>query len=216
MKKINIDGIEVVVEDTDRYLQINDICGADLGRIWEQIKTDYRRYDRWFCYHNTEVPNAVLNEIGAVLADDNIEMHMTVGKLCDHITPDAVRLKDEDFNEFAVIHDQLNPEMYWSSERIGRDLSRWGIFILRSDNRIVGYILLSMWNPVQSEIYCIVASDKIQNEILIVSAVKYAFDNNKNDVLYMADKNTIAQKAASTVGFITTGFYKGYRVKCNE
>lgn len=197
-------------------MQVNDISGENLSRIWSQINNRYEQYDKWFCYHNTEVPNAVLNEIGAVLVDDNIEMHMTVGKSFNHITPDAVRLRDEDFNEFAVIHDQLNPEMYWSSERIGRDLSRWGIFILRSDNRIVGYILLSMWSPVQSEIYCIVASDKIQNEVLIASAVKYAFDNNRNDVLYMADKNTIAQKAASTVGFITTGFYRGYKVKRSE
>lgn len=214
--KIIIDDVEVLVEDIDYYLQANDIGGEKFDIIWNHIKDRYEQYDKWFCYHNTEIPSAVLDEIGAVLVDDSIEMRMTVSDSYNLITSDVTRLKDEDFDEFATYHDQLNPEMYWSSERIGRDLSHWGIFILRSNNCIVGYLLLSMWHPNQSEIYCIVASDKLHNEALITAAVKYAFDNKKDEVLYMADKCSIAQKAASSVGFITSGFYKGYIVKRSE
>jgi predicted GNAT family acetyltransferase len=48
---------------------------------------------------------------------------------------------------------------------------------------------------------------------LITFAAKFAFDSGKKEVLYMADENTITHKAALSIGFVNTGFYKGYEIK---
>ena len=213
MKKIDIDGIEVFVEDNDQYLQINDICDADLSRIWGKIKIDYASYDKWLCYHNTKIPLALLDEIGAVLKDDNIEMRLANNNFNYSEIFGIVRITDENFDEFSVYHNETNPEMYWTSERIRRDLSRWGIFSLQPDTDTAAYILLSMWDSVQSEIYCVEASDRSQCEDLIAYAAKYAFDNSKAEILYMADIDSIGLKAAKAVGFTVTGVYKGYMIK---
>ena len=47
---------------------------------------------------------------------------------------------------------------------------------------------------------------------LITSAAKYAFDNDKTEVLYMVDSDA-EREPALAVGFAVTGFYKGYKVE---
>jgi hypothetical protein len=210
--KINIDGIMVFVEDSDHYLQIDDICDADFKRIWQHLKNDYVNYDKWFCYHNMECPSEILTgELGAVLEDDNIETRLTSLDFNKYDDYGIMRVTDENFAEFAVYHDELHPEMYWTSERLKRDLSRWGIFILQVDNKIAGYIILSIRDAL-AEIFCAETSNSIQRETLIAYASKFAFDNGKDEVLFMVDKNSIDYKAALSVGFNVTGFYKGYKI----
>jgi len=212
VSKISIDGITAYVEDSENYLQINDICDADLERIWQHLRSDYADYDKWFCYHNMECPSILTCEFGAVIKDDNIETKLTSLDYYKYDANCVVRVTDENFAEFAVHHDELQPEMYWTSERLKRDLLRWGIFILRAGNKTVGYIILSMGDAIQAEIFCVKTLSKIQYEMLIAYASKFAFDNGKDEVLFMVDKNSIAHKAALSVGFNVTGFYKGYKI----
>ena len=213
MRSVIIDGVKVLVEEADSYLQINDVCGTDLGRIWEHIKTDYRTYDKWICYHNTEVPLAALNEIDAVLEDNSVEMRVDIGKIVDPETPGIDQVTEDNFDDFAAYHDINNPDMFWTSERIRRDLSRWVIYTTRKNNRISGYVLMSLWDPIQAEIYCINASDRAQCDLLITCAVRYASESGKKEVLFMADENEIGYEAALSIGFAVTGFYRGYVVK---
>jgi hypothetical protein len=209
-----IDGIEVIVSDADHYLQINDISGSDLIKIWEVIKNDYTLYEKWICYHNyTEIPYAVLEEIGAALEDDSIETRLNADDFVYTEVFGVVRIKEENFDEFAAYHHKCNPDSGAKPERILRNFSRWGIFVLLSNNKITDYLILSMGNTLQAEIFCVEATDIIKCEKLITFAAKFAFDNGKKEVLYMADENTFAHKTALSVGFVNTGFYKGYEIK---
>jgi hypothetical protein len=124
-----------------------------------------------------------------------------------------VQITENDFDVFSSLHDERNPEMYWTSERIKKDLTRWGIFVLYSGKQITGYILISMWNQTQAEIFCVEATESTHGESLITAASAYAFENGKIEVLYMADESTIGHKAALTTGFCATGYYKGYEIK---
>ena len=209
-----IDGIEVIVSDEERYLQINDISGSDLTKIWVTIKNDYTLYEKWICYHNyTEIPFEFLDEIGAVLEDDSIETRLTFDNFIYSEVFGVVRVTEENFDEFAVYHGNRNPDCGAKPERIRCNLSRWGIFALLSNNKITDYIIISMGNTMQAEIFCVEASDIVKCKKLIVFAAKYAFDSGKSEVLYMADENTIAHKTALSVGFVNAGFYKGYEIK---
>ena len=206
-----IDGIEIIVSDIARYLQLNDISGSDLTKIWGQIKTDYALYEKWICYHNyPEIPFALLDEMGTVLENDCIEMRLTADNFNYTKVWGVIRITEENFDMFAAYHNKRNPENGAKSEHIKRNFSNWAIFALLTDNKITDYIVLAIGNPIQAEIYCVEASDGVKCKELIISAAKYAFDQGKKEVLYMADENTIEHKEAISVGFINTGFYKGY------
>jgi len=210
MEKIIIAGSEVLVDESERYIQLNDVNLTDICDLWKQIKIRYLGYDVMFCYHNAITTNSFLNEIGAILIDDNVEMRLSPENFIATDRNDVKQISESDFDSFTVYHDNHNPEMYWSSERIKKDLSRWAIFALHTDKRITGYILLALWN---SEIFCVNAVSQIEAEALITVAAKFAFGHGKNELLFMADKDTIIQKAALAAGFRVTGQYKGYITK---
>ena len=213
MENTIIDGIEVIVSDVDRYMQINDISCPDLARVWRQINDKYNSYEKWICYHNyADIPFALLNEIGATLEDDCIETRLTVDSFIYSDVFGVVRVTEEDFDEFAGYHGERNPD-WMESELVRRNFSRWSIFALLINNRIADYILLAIGDPIQAEIFGVEASDIIRCKNLIAFAAKHAFDSGKKEVLYMADENTTAHKAALEVGFVNTGFYKGYEIK---
>ena len=213
MTKLDMDGIELFIEDADGYLQINDVGGDDLSRIWARLKTGYSGYDKWFCYHNTEVPYNALGGIGASLKDDCIEMRLSADGFQATDMVDVIQITEDNYDEFAAYHDQRHPDMYWTSERIRRDLSRWGIFVLREDDQIVGCLLLAMGDPICAEVFCADAADGGQCERLLRYAAGFAFRGGKKETLYMADANTIGRQGALAAGFAVTGFYKGYQIE---
>ena len=210
--KINIDGIEVLIEDANHYLQINDINGTDLCMIWQRLKTDYTGYDKWFCFRNVEIPISLLDELGAVLEDDSTQMFLYADKTNESEIIGVEQITEESFNEFATIHDERHTDMYWTGERLSHDLSRWGVFCLRFKVEVSDYIIMSMRDTTQAEIFCVEASDTIKRKKLIAFAAKYAFDNGRTEVLYMVD-NDAERESALSVGFADTGFYKGYKIK---
>ena len=211
--KTSIDGVAAFAENADRYLQFDDISGADLSRIWGGVQAAYPDYDTWFCYHNTEPPLAWLNEIGAALEDDCAEMRLLPARFQPGDTLGAGRVTGADFAAFAAYHDACNPNMYWTGERIGRDLSRWGIFVLRADDAIIAYLLLALGDPLRPEIFCVQAFDAAQHKALISIAAGTALEGGAKELLYMADPYGAGHTAALSVGFAVTGFYKGYAIK---
>jgi len=213
MAKVLIDGIEATVSDTDQYFQINEISGSDLTWIWEQIKTDYASYEKWFCYHNVaEIPFALLDEIGAVLEDDSIIMRLSYDNFIFSEVSGVVRITEKVFDDFAAYHNKCNPDMV-TSEQIKRNLSEWGIFVLLSGKQITAYTLIFTRYLEEAEIFCVEAPDIVSSKALVTTAVKYAFDNGNKKILFMADENTDAHKTALSIGFASEGFYKGYRIK---
>ena len=216
MIKTKFAGHEIFVEESEHYLQANDISITDINVLWEQMKIYYENYDVMFCYHNTKVPVGFMSIIGAVLVDDCVEMRLAEKYFKVSDIYNVVQVTEIDFEAFAAFHDERNPEMYWTSERIKKDLNRWGIFMLSSGSQIASYILIAMWNPTQAEIFCVETTEHIQGEALIAAASAFAFEKGKTEVLYMADENTIAHKAALAIGFHITGYYQGYEIKSRK
>jgi hypothetical protein len=110
------------------------------------------------------------------------------------------------FAEFAALHDNANPAMYWTSERIIRDLSQWCMYMYKSN-----YILMRLTND-EAEIYAIKASEKYIGETLVSAASKCAFKIGKPYILYMIDENAPGElEIAQTVGFTGCGKYVAYQ-----
>ncbi|MCL2854911.1 MAG: hypothetical protein FWE21_04760 [Defluviitaleaceae bacterium] len=209
MQKISINGVEVFVEPEEKYLQINDINEADLGKIWGLVLGEYGDYDKWLCYHSTIPPTSLIEEVGGVLVDDSVEMRLVPNQFCPAQFLGVQRLTKADFDEFAQLHDRLNPDMYWNSQRMVQDLSHWAVFVVLNGGKITAYTMLALWNW---EIYKVAAETISQNAALITAAAQFAFENGAKELLYMADDGTNAHQAALKTGFLQTGFYKGYKL----
>jgi len=213
MNKIIIANVEVLIEKNEKYMQINDIHDIDIWKLWKQIKAHYDEYDVVFCFHNTEVPLKSLDKIGAVILDDSLEMFLTSKCLSTPTEQNISCITEKDFDCFATLHDECNLDMYWTSRRIKDDLSIWDIRITQDDKKPIGYIMTAMWHPDLAEIFCVVAVDMTQGMALITAAVLHAFETGKTKVLFMADADTMEQRAAIEIGFNITGYYKSYIIK---
>ena len=212
MTKKHIAGNEILIEEAERYAQVNDVVNADaLGAVWAELKARDCGYDAWFCYHDTDAPALLVDEIGAVPVDDCVEMRLSKRGYANLLCSGAEQIAETDLDAFYACYDERNPGMYWTSKRISSDLSRWGIFTILSEKQIQGYILIGVWDPVQAEIYCVEAGNSEHGETLIRAASGFAFDKGKAEVLYMADKNSVAHTAALAAGFVESGKYTGYR-----
>ena len=210
----NIKGIDVIISDIDQYMQINDINGADLTKIWDEIKRDYPTYEKWICFNNyEEIPMILLNNIGATLEDNCIEMRMSVDNFTDAQTPNIIRVNEKMLTEFLVHHTKCNPENGASGDIVKRNFSQWGIFVSMEKGKIKDYIMVYMGNQVYGEIFCIEASDMNTCRDLITCAARFTFDNGKNEILYMSNEDTMPYQMAFSAGFEIKGFYKGYKIK---
>jgi len=213
--KINIQDVEVSVIDDDLYLQISDPSEADLYKIWAEITTSYPNYEKWLCFRNVEIPHAFLQEHNAILKDDCIRLLLYPNAFIYDETQTAEAITVETFPELAALHDQSYSDMYWTGERLGRDLTKWGIFCTRCPKgKISDYIIISNWQTGMAEIFCIHTTSHDNCKKLLNTAAKYGFDIGKPNVLYMADNipNGIDHDTALAIGFVNEGFYQGYQL----
>ena len=76
----SINGIEVLVEPNEKYIQVNDTNESGLRGAWPQIKEHFKGHQAMFCYHNMQAPETFLKKIGAGLLDDALEMRLPSNK----------------------------------------------------------------------------------------------------------------------------------------
>jgi len=213
--KTLIKNVQVYIVEANKYLQIDDPNENDLRQAWPEISARYPDYERWLCLHNTELSQSMLDELNAVLGDDCIELRLYPDTFICEETPNIEIITEATFPEFAAYHDSRDHDIHWTGERIGRDLSMWKIFCLRSaDGKISDYILMSLRNPQTSEFYCIDTPSVDICKKLISVAAKFAFDSGRTNVLFQATviEDDMLRDAALDVGFVVKGFYKGYEI----
>ena len=96
--------------------------------------------------------------------------------------------------------------MYWTSERIKKDLDRW--YILKYEE---SYVLMGHLNDI-AEIYTIETTDKHIGECLLFQISAHAFSIGKTGVLCMVENDASLQlQIVKTVGFKPCGRYVAYR-----
>ncbi|MCL2571330.1 MAG: hypothetical protein FWE11_02920 [Defluviitaleaceae bacterium] len=220
MGRIMIDGVEAIWEEGENYIQINDISENDLSRVWKTLVREYPGYELTFCFRDVLVPADALAAIGAEVLEDCIAMKVTQQEYKPHNNPNITLLDREDFAEFAELHNAIYPEdsdMYWTSRRLWDRWDIWRIHVLRECSEIVGYsmMMLSPSDESLSEIFAVEASNSDHRKALFSAAAGYSFDIKRSVVLHMADRdNPLEHEATLAVGFVETGFYIGYIVRC--
>ena len=215
MKSITMHGVEVFVDTDEAYIQINDIRESDIDKVLRELTKQYSGYEVVFCFHDMVAPADTLRGIGAELSDDCIKMCLLPQDCKAHENHLVTLLTEVDFDDFAVIHDTRNADMYWTSERIRNNRDIWRIFLLQTKQGISGYamLMIELSDDSLGEIFCVEADDPAQCKAIFSAAANCAFECGKNEVVFMADRDdTDAQVAASAVGFRVAGYYQAYRV----
>ena len=217
MQLININGFEVFEEEADKYVKINDIGAKDLPIVWESIRKRFPGYEFDLCFHDMQPPLEALSSIRAELLEDCIEMQVSKDEFILWPSNEITTLEKNDFDTFAALHDKVNPECGGTSQIIQRKWDNWRVFLLRKDNKIIGYsiICIAMRDAAAGEIFCIWANNDAHRKALISAVTSCAFENNKSKIIFMVDRdNQKEYEAAAAVGYKETGYYIGYQVKC--
>ncbi|MCL2461689.1 MAG: hypothetical protein FWF44_03425 [Defluviitaleaceae bacterium] len=202
--------ISMEIDQTERYIHINGFHADDIEKsraFWRDITAKYPGYTADFCYRNCGAPVEFMREIGAVLQDSCIETRLARADFVPVPNSRATLVTGGNFAAFAELHDRANPDFYWSSERIGRDLSRWRIF-----TRGRAYVMMSLWYD-PAEIFALEAAGAGEGAALLSAEAEYAFETGKTYILFMTDDDRPAQReAALAAGFAACGRYSSYRV----
>jgi len=216
MKSVEVNGIEIFVEEAENYIQINDINGDDLAKLWKPLTEQYPGYDVNLCFRNMSEPKDILAEIGAEVLEDCISMQVTPQAFTPCGDAEITLLKKSDFDEFAALHDTL-PDMYWTSRRLWDKWDNWRILVIHTNSKMTGYTMLclAMRDASMGEIYAVEGDNQTQREALFSAAVRCIFENGKTVAFRVVERDNLNEKAAAlAVGFREVGFYTGYHVKC--
>lgn len=202
--------MKILPNEKEKRIQVNDLAfdnNLEYRTFWRDIQSQYIGYEIDFCYKNCNIPTDFMIEIGAVLLESCIESRLLHNKFTPvYGKEEGVFVTDKTFTVFKSLHDNLSPQMYWTSERISRDLSCWSIYICGDS-----YVLMSLWGDTP-EVFALVTSNSDDGAALLSAVTECAFKMGKNSILFMIDEGSCIQfEAARSVGFDICGRYIAYR-----
>ena len=208
--------MEILLWEQNKHVQINDYHedNIEVFRLfWSDLQNKHRGFTVDFCYHNCYVPVDFMTEINADVLESCIETRLSSEIFIPINNNDYVIITADNFEEFAKVHDDVHPpdgDMYWTSERIAEDLSKWLIY-MNGDN----YVLMHLGDGI-AEIYTYNVLEKSVGTALISKAAERAFNIGKTGVLCMVDDDRQGEiDMLRKVGFTACGTYVAYRAKTN-
>jgi hypothetical protein len=219
MPNVIFEGVRILLEVDEKYIQLDDLDDAAVRSLWPRLLAEYPGFTVDFCYHNNIAPVAFLAEINAVMEDDCIELHLNRNDLVDKPKPvgDVVAVTETNFDAFAALHDEKNPNVYWTGARLGKEPLGWDILALTNGDIISGYVLVrSGW-----EVYFLFA-DSTENMVVLLNAavcrgfaaLEKSASTKEREILYNVSRDEHMQlDAALQIGFRRTGYYVGYSAK---
>ena len=211
----NIYGLlALCVEPEDMYIEAiggvfaknnYDVIAKEFFKYLREKYQGYR-YDAAYPNENQQAIN-FMQSIGAKLLGYDYELRLRRDDYVGLSENDRViRLDEAYYKRFTYLHDRLNPDVYWTGDRLLKALDKFDIFIALDKDEVIGFVVTSKFMKSMEEIYfCNVA--EINRNLgygtdLINTAVMNAFNNGINEIIVMVDKeNDIASHICGKLGF---------------
>lgn len=121
---------------------------------------------------------------------------------------EIVRVTRDNFCEFRKLHEPIEGEMYWNSDRLYEDLDNWGIYLYRRDGAPIGAIYCTD-EKILMEIFGVdFAQDRFDESVFRQLLIKVLNDCKKSGKKYMVFFNDEqSQKTVLDIGFTCVGEY---------
>lgn len=188
--------ISLLIEEDNKYLQtIGGIYCIDdfdytFNKLLEYKKENYPDFKLYIIYssYNKEILNRLAKE-GEILDKLNYYRLDNDKLKLREVDKSISYIKDSEFKEFSVLHDKLNPDIYWNSDNLLKDIENWNILVYREDGNIVAYALYKF---------------RVGNELGEIFALSYkenVSNNIKKDLIYLASKDIFERDADYMVYF---------------
>lgn len=125
-----------------------------------------------------------------------------------------IRIDKENYERFQVLHDQIEGDMYWNSERILEDLDNWVIFVREKDGKPQGAVYYMDASDGWFEIFGIDLHHHEYHAQLFKDLINAALLDAKNRggkvMTFFCEEE--GEQAALECGFVCVGKYLCYKV----
>lgn len=124
----------------------------------------------------------------------------------------VVKLDKKDFNLFRSLHDNIDIDIYWNSDRIYNNFENWRIYIYKEKDKVLGAIY-SMDANILLEVFGIdYLNNLVSNEIYENLLIAFINDAKKDGVTHIVYFNEYEEelKFLKSIGFKSLGKYRYY------
>ncbi len=207
--------------ENDRYLQTNVFCINEateqaLSEFLSFIGERFKGYDVYlgFPAENQSAVN-YLAGCGFECIEDDFNNTAFLDKY-NHIPESSkiIQIDKENYDSFRIIHNQIEGDMYWNSDRIFEDLDNWVILVKKEDGKPQGAVYYTNADDGWYEIFGIDTDcEKDDPELfkdLLNAAMMDAGRRGGNVMTFFCDKEY--EEAALECGFMCVGNYLLYKV----
>lgn len=211
------------IDKENKYLQtIGGIYYKDdfeyvLNKFIEYLEENFKSYDMIIGYTSKDKNILkVLEQKGEIFEKaEFFKLYKNNLKIKD-IREDIRLLTTDDLEDFSDIHDKINPDMYWTSERLKKNLDNWRIFVYREMGKIKSYIMSQVYTDLTGEIFNITNVGFLDRSIiedLVYIVCKDMFDIGVTDIVSSCDMESYEKDPYYKLGFERTNDYIGYNIK---
>ena len=175
--------------------------------FWQELREKYPGWTVDLVYRNCDPPAEFITKIGARILEAHIITGLTSETFNYANMPNATPVTTENFNIFAKLHENVDPDFAYPNERIIKDMSRWRIFMQGN-----AYTMMSFWNNTP-EIFILEMSNAEEGALLLATAANYAFSKGIEKLDFFIDVDRpMEMQAALKIGFTACGKSIAYRI----
>lgn len=198
--------LALLVEPEDKYLELvggvfaEDNYQAVANEFFEYIRKKYKGYHLDAAYPEENVQAiGFMESIGAKLMDFDYEYRINRDDFNSLHKADNIIYIDEKYHDdFINLHNRMNPNAYWTGEKLIDALDKFDIFLALEDDKVIGSIVTSKFNKKADEIYFLSVEEGKQNldleEDLLNRAISYAFSTGAHELIFMIEKEDIRMR----------------------
>ena len=206
----------------DRYLQtsafcINEAIEQALSEFLSFIGERFKGYDAFlgFPAENQKAVN-YLSEHGFECVEDDYNNTAFLDE-CDHLqeSSDIIQIEKENYDSFRVLHDQIEGDMYWNSDRIYEDLDKWAILVKETDGKPQGAVYYKNIGDGWYEIFGIDIDRGKYDPVLLKELLNAAIADSRltggRVMTFFCDKEY--EETVVECGFVCVGNYLCYKIR---
>lgn len=212
--------LEVILEDnyihaTGIYISHN--FDEVMSEFLDYLKVKYDGFDLVLGYpkENLKAVN-YFKGLDADLVESSSDWRLQCDEFTDKCEQSSIHLiSDNEFEEYAVFHDNQFKNMYWTSERLRSVLKEWRIFVHKESDTIDACIFITIRSD-YSEIFGVAdtTEDKRLTQMLLSQSIQNLIREDKieNVIYFIEDGEDVQLEAANKLGFKYNSSYCCFKV----